>query len=716
MERIRVKDPRRSIFSVLRFGPNVLRMTDGEDEKHIEFLRRKLRARFETVGSEWFFPGAIDEQTPTVIEEHLTGNAAEVVATAEALIHRRFELLGYRGLFFGNPPDWHLDPVLGRRAPLVHWSLINTLDPAVVGDHKIVWELNRHQWFIPLGQAYQVTRNERYAEVLAEYVNDWMRCNPPGVGINWASSLEVALRLISWCWALVLFRQSKAMDSELIVVMLRGIIAHAKHVEKYLSYYFSPNTHLTGEALGLFYAGVMLPFSKRGERWKTVGAKILTEQSARQILHDGVHFELSTCYQRYMVETYLHFMILAQLNRIVVPEAVKCRLAIMLDFLLGVLRPDGSMPQIGDADGGWLLPMIAREAGDCRGVFSTAAVIFDRPEYAWAAQGLAPETVWLLGTDRANLFHSLRPVPPKQTFFLFDHAGYVTMRSGWDEKAHHLIFDVGALGCPISAGHGHADLLSIQCSVFGRPCVVDPGTFCYTADSQWRDFFRSTMAHSTVTVDGAGQADPRGPFKWTGRPRARLHRWFSNESIDFADASHEAYRRPHESVVHRRRVVFVKPRYWIIIDDLQGLEEHMLELRFQFAPLKIVRTPHSWVTVHLAEGAAMRLQVFASIPLHETLVEGGADPIQGWISADYGQRCPAPMMIYGVRARLPFRFISLLVPTETPDNALAVNPMKTGNANIAGVEFQDTRETIRVTDDDITIQGESWPLDGVRVQ
>src|SRR5207247_1984020 len=108
------------------------------------------------------------------------------------------------------------------------------------------------------------------------------------------------------------------------------------------------------------------------------------------------------------------------------------------------------------------------------------------------------------------------------------------MRSGWGARAHHLVFDVGPLGCPINAGHGHADLLSIQCSVFGQPCLVDAGTYGYTAEPRWRDFFRGTAAHSTVVVDGCGQADPAGPFKWDTRPRARLHRWLSTDAFDLA--------------------------------------------------------------------------------------------------------------------------------------------------------------------------------------
>src|SRR5262249_51395359 len=194
----------------------------------------------------------------------------------------------------GEPIDWHRDAVSGHQAPLVHWSRIDPLDQDSVGDSKVTWELNRHQWLVDLGQAWRLTGDERYAEVFAASVHDWMRANPPGMGINWASSLEVSYRMISWCWALSLCRDSAALTPALYSEMLGWLAAHAAHVEKYLSHYFSPNTHLTGEALGLFYAGTLFPDLPRAERWREEGMRILLEQLPRQVHADGVYFEQST--------------------------------------------------------------------------------------------------------------------------------------------------------------------------------------------------------------------------------------------------------------------------------------------------------------------------------------------------------------------------------------------------------------------------------------
>src|SRR5207245_2362168 len=311
-------------------------------------------------------------------------------------------------------------------------------------------------------------------------------------------------------------------------------------------------------------------------------------------------------------EIYLHFVILAERTGVAVPDGVRERIQQSLDFLLAIRRPDGSIPQIGDGDAGRLLPLTPGPPDDFRGLFSTAAAVFGRSDYAWAAGGLAPDTLWLLGAPALESFESLRPAPPASApSRVFAGGGYAVMRSGWEREAHHLIFDVGPLGCAISAGHGHADLLSIQCSVFGQPYLVDPGTYCYTADRDWRDFFRSTAAHSTVLLDGAGQAVPAGPFAWERRPRARLLRWVSTEAFDLAEAEHDAYRRLPDPVVHRRRVGFVEPRYWVVVDDLDGAAEHRVELRFQFAPLAVTVDPALWATAHWQDGRGLLIRPFA---------------------------------------------------------------------------------------------------------
>ncbi len=665
--------------------------------------RRILLDHFRETGPDRFFAGAVSEQMPIFLTSSACG---QVLAAADAPSKRDFDLLGYHGLNFGDPIDWHVDPTSGRRAPLVHWGRLNPLDHASIGDSKVIWELNRHQWLVHLAQAYRLTGDECYARKVTGYIEAWREANPPGMGINWASSLEVALRLIAWCWVLFLIRRSKALSPELFVEMLGGIEAHAVHVERYLSTYFSPNTHLTGEALGLFYAGVGFPQLRPAGRWRALGMRILEDQIERQVLPDGVYFEQATCYQRYTVEIYLHFLILAARNGITVPAAVRERVQKTLDFLLAIRWPDGSLPQIGDADGGWLLPLAVRAPDDVRGIFSTAAALFGRADYAWAAGGPAPETLWLLGTAGLMAFDALRPTPPaKSPSALFGDGGYTVMRSGWDTNAHHLIFDVGPLGCSVSGGHGHADLLSIQCAAFGESMIVDPGTYCYTAESAWRHFFRSTAAHSTVRVDGRNQAVPAGPFAWKERPSARLRRWVSTNAYDFADADHAAYRHLLDPVAHRRRVLFVKPRYWVLADDLDGAAEHRVELRFQCAPTTVTIDPSQWVLVWGQQGSGLWIRAFATVPLAAECRKGEVEPIQGWNSANYGQRQPAPVLVYTAVTRLPLRILTLIYPTKSPSGSPPkVAPLIAEGPGPVGLALEDSGELIRFDEHGVVVK------------
>ena len=197
-------------------------------------------------------------------------NAADVaynVVTLDHICAGRFDLLGYTNLSFGDPIDWQFEPLTGKRIPLLHWSKLDYLNAEVAGDKKIIWELNRHQYFMTLGQAYWLTGDERYGRVFTAHLEAWMDANPPKLGINWASSLEVAFRSMAWLWAFHFFKTSPSLSNETFKRAWKFLYLSARHLESYLSTYFSPNTHLTGEALGLFYLGTLLPEFEESSRW-----------------------------------------------------------------------------------------------------------------------------------------------------------------------------------------------------------------------------------------------------------------------------------------------------------------------------------------------------------------------------------------------------------------------------------------------------------------
>src|SRR4029079_6273418 len=123
--------------------------------------------------------------------------------------------------------------------------------------------------------------------------------NPPLQGINWASMLELAFRTISWTWAVEFFSEDADGDhAPWLPDLLVSLDRQLTHIAQNLSRYFSPNTHLTGEALALY--AVSQAFSElRGSAARAPeGRRVLLNEISRQINADGGHAELSAHYHR----------------------------------------------------------------------------------------------------------------------------------------------------------------------------------------------------------------------------------------------------------------------------------------------------------------------------------------------------------------------------------------------------------------------------------
>jgi uncharacterized heparinase superfamily protein len=503
--------------------------------------------------------------------------AEDAAARAGRILDGRYDLLGYRSLTFALAPsnhrtgvssvDWHFDPVHRRRAPQKCWADVPYMDSSV-GDHKIIWELNRHQHWLQLGRASWLTGQSRYAVAIIEQLGQWLAANPPLVGMNWASMLEIGLRTISWTWALQFLladvhdERDDVRRTPWLVDMLVALDRQLTHVEQHLSYYFSPNTHLTGEALALYVVGHALPELAASDRWRATGRRILLQEIDRQILADGGHAERSTHYQRYTLDFYLLALLTAQRGGDA--EAVSrfadasARLA---EFTRTMADDHGRLPLIGDDDGGMLWPITGRECHDVRDSLAVAAVVLERSDLApW---GVPEEAFWVASSmtiERAPAIEHARPDPTAWPSRTLPDTGYVVLH---DAAGGHSVFDVGGHGY-MNGGHAHADALSLTISVAHRPLLVDPGTSTYTMDRRLRDRMRGTANHNTVTVDGRPQSKPAGPFQWGTTANGRLHASRHNAGFDWAEASHDGY----SPIEHRRSIVRADGAGWLVVDEI----------------------------------------------------------------------------------------------------------------------------------------------------
>src|SRR5579863_9496835 len=177
-----------------------------------------------------------------LIRQRLPQQAEQIIRQADKICHHRFDLLGYEDLDFGKPINWHLDPVHGKQTPRKAFYKVPYLDFEQIGDSKVTWELNRHQHFVTLAKAYRLTDDRRYADEIFQQWRHWHAQNQYAIGINWASSLEVAFRSLSWIWMYRLLEGTSAMPQGFRNEWLRAQTLSGRHIERYLSTYFSPNT------------------------------------------------------------------------------------------------------------------------------------------------------------------------------------------------------------------------------------------------------------------------------------------------------------------------------------------------------------------------------------------------------------------------------------------------------------------------------------------
>ncbi len=206
----------------------------------------------------FFAPNAVSSLCAR-LRELLPETAQQIVERAERICQHRFDLLGYDSIDYGAKIDWHADRVHGKRAPRKPWFQIRYLDFDEAGDCKITWELNRHQHLVTLAKAFRLNSNPRFAQEIFLQWEHWHSENPYPIGINWASSLEVGFRSLSWIWMYFLLADSPVMPTNFRAAWLRSLAVSGRHIELYLSTYFSPNTHLLGEAVALFFIGTLCP-------------------------------------------------------------------------------------------------------------------------------------------------------------------------------------------------------------------------------------------------------------------------------------------------------------------------------------------------------------------------------------------------------------------------------------------------------------------------
>jgi len=476
---------------------------------------------------------------------------------------RSFEFLGTSWPQDPGADIWHRDPISGNLWPCDTYCFsVPYRGNADFGDVKFVWELNRLQFLPPLAALSALTDDPEPARLCLSLLDEWIEANPPFQGVNWASGIELALRVISILTVLGLIDRSLITPPQQRRLSA-CLEAHGFWLMRYPSRFSSANNHLIAEAAALFALGTCWVELPQAKSYADYGRQILTEEVMRQVHPDGVGAEQSPSYTSFTLEWCLLALWIGESTGAPFPASVIDRLKSAGVHLRWMLDAGDHAPRIGDDDEGRVF-FSGPSTGEnyVSSVFASLGASLNEPDLAPA---MFQPHLRDLFFGRANA-NSEFP-EGAQTF---ESGGYTIFRRIVGGKKILLVLDHGPLGYLSIAAHGHADALAIWLHVDDKPVLVDAGTYLYHSGHGWRDYFRGTQAHNTLTIDDTDSSEITGPFNWGARANCRIIEPLTKAEDTWSiRVGHDGYLGRY-GVEHQRQIKFHDDGTIEIYDRLIG--------------------------------------------------------------------------------------------------------------------------------------------------
>ncbi len=450
-------------------------------------------------------------------------------------------------------------------------------------DIRSVWEPARLQHLLILLLYNKHHQDEQIADFIKNQIIRWIDSNPFPYGPNYMSAMECGLRIPVFLHALKLL---KNLDLEDFRRIAEAIYIHAWWISKKLSLFSSLGNHTLAECTGLVFAGVIFRNTSEGKNWLKTSVALLKQEADHQILADGGPAEQSINYHRFVLDMYWYCRDFMKKNNDMNMDSLTPRLSAGEFFLNSMQTGQADLPALGDSDDGYAV-----------------------------APGCVP--------------HRIQPDIAVVKFQSFPEAGYSVLRT---KNSTQLIFDHGPLGMAPLFNHGHADALSIILCKGGLPFLVDPGTYRYNGNPEYRRYFKSTRAHNTVTVDKVDQAVQETGFVWSHAYSSRLIRSRDDKNGYLIEAAHDGYARLAKKVRHSRTILS-DHNLFIIRDKFDGIGQHEFELNYHLHPDAAVECDDGWWRIQRGQ-----MDVYLSLLKGDVLTSffGQENPILGWFSPSYG--------------------------------------------------------------------------------
>jgi hypothetical protein len=441
------------------------------------------------------------ENAPAELRQALEADSAAILAG-------RWKAFGTLELMVDDPPHWHCDYAAQRDLSTTK-SAFDLQSRHLPGhaDIKLIWELSRWSQLVRLGMAAYVLGTRPAREKCIDWLEDWVKHNPPYRGWNWTSALEVGIRLIQFTWLDAILMSPARWDDDDRVIGSIGsrlrrlrealLPAHVRFAWRYRSFGSSANNHLLGELAGCIVATVRWPqLSRAGATLEQLQA-CWEREVLKQFAPDGGNREQALNYHLFSFELcWQALKALTAAGRKIAPP-VHERLGRAAGFYQAVQVPSDPW-DYGDSDSAYVTPFF-----------------LENPVQEWhqwmGAQGHGTGVQYWLGDPPAPA-SSGQSVSELAAWRVFPESGMAIYHAPpWG-----LRWDVSPLGYLSTAAHGHSDALHLSIWYDGVGLVVDPGTGAYYSHQELRRWLASGGAHNGPRPTGPEHPPRLGMFLWGG--------------------------------------------------------------------------------------------------------------------------------------------------------------------------------------------------------
>ena len=444
----------------------------------------------------------------------------KTIEHANLIINNQFKV--YEKIVnFKDGINWNYSFFKDTNWPVRHSSKIEIYPKKNIGDIRYNWEFNIHSFLITLGLAYYFTEYEKYSKKLIMLILDWTKKNPPIFNSSWKNSLITSYRLISWIFSLKLIFNSKVLNDDIFYQIFKTMFQKAFYISvNSLKYSYN---HIIGEMFGLFLFSCIFKKVKYIKKLYLKSSKLFLKQIKRQTLFDGVNIERSVNYHRVILESFSLFLII---KPNLLKNSEKALINKMFTFLAYIIKPDDSVPLVGDFDEAHMIPACFYNKNENHNYFkellSLGCILFNRSDLKYICSEISPATILLLGIKGYEKFKKLDSHKPKNNFYFFKNGGYFVAKNSFKNDSNFIFFDMAEFSISNGA-HDHLDISNIIYSYLGKAILIDSGTYRYNDTLKLRNKFRSFKAHNVLVIKGKNNVRSASFFGWNKIPRVKFN-------------------------------------------------------------------------------------------------------------------------------------------------------------------------------------------------